>query len=53
MRFPLMPEASPQVAGTATGRIWQRVTLQWEWLGGFVDREEVPAEAASRASRAA
>jgi len=53
IRFPLMPEASPQVAGTATRRIWQRVTLQWEWLGGFVDRDEVPAEVASHTSQAA
>jgi glycerol-3-phosphate dehydrogenase (NAD(P)+) len=53
MRFPLMPEASPQVAGTATQRVWQRVTLQWEWLGGFVDRDEAPAEVVSHMSRAA
>ena len=53
MRFPLMPEASPQVAGTATQRVWQRVTLQWEWLGGFVDRDEAPAEVVSHISRAA
>lgn len=53
MRFPLMPQASPQVAATATDRVWQRVTLQWEWLGGFVDRDEAPDEVASHASAAA
>ena len=54
MRFPLMPEASPQVAGTATQRVWQRVTLQWEWLGGFVDRDDPSTEVvASHASQAA
>jgi 1-acyl-sn-glycerol-3-phosphate acyltransferase len=54
LRFPLMPEASPQIAGTATRRIWQRVTLQWEWLGGFVDRDDHSAEVlAPHASQAA
>ncbi len=54
MRFPLMPEASPQVAGTATQRVWQRVTLQWEWLGGFVDRDDPSTEVvALHASQAA
>jgi 1-acyl-sn-glycerol-3-phosphate acyltransferase len=53
IRFPMMPEASPAVAGTATGRVWQRVTLQWEWLGGFVDRDEGSAEVDSHTSQAA
>jgi len=53
MRFPVMPEASPQVAGTATRRVWQRVTLQWEWLGGAVDHDEPAVEVASHTSQAA
>jgi 1-acyl-sn-glycerol-3-phosphate acyltransferase len=54
LRFPLMPEASPQVAATATRRVWQRVTLQWGWLGGFVDRDDHSAEVVtSHASQAA
>jgi hypothetical protein len=49
-----MPEASPQVAATATRRVWQRVTLQWEWLGGFVDRDDHSADVvAPPASQAA
>ena len=53
LRFPQVPEASPQVAGIATERVWQRVTLQWEWLGGFVDRDQASTEVAPHASRAA
>lgn len=26
--------ATPALAGAVLDRIWQRVTLQWEWLGG-------------------
>jgi glycerol-3-phosphate dehydrogenase (NAD(P)+) len=53
MRFPTMPDASPQVAATVTGRVWQRVSLQWEWLGGRVDHDPVPAAVLGRATRAA
>ena len=53
MRFPTMPEASPQVAATVTGRVWQRVSLQWEWLGGYVHNDPVPAAVVGRATRAA
>jgi 1-acyl-sn-glycerol-3-phosphate acyltransferase len=53
MRFPVMPIASPQVAATATRRIWQRVTLQWEWLGGAVDHDQTTVEIAPHTSRAA
>ena len=53
MRFPLMPQASPQVAGTATRRVWQRITLQWEWLGGYVSREAGDRELSPTTSRAA
>jgi glycerol-3-phosphate dehydrogenase (NAD(P)+) len=53
IRFPVMPQASQQVAATATRRIWQRVTLQWEWLGGAVDHDEAVIEVASHTSQAA
>ena len=34
LTFPHVPEASPALAATVTDRIWPRVMLQWEWLGG-------------------
>lgn len=53
LRFPMMPVASPQVAATVTGRVWQRISLQWEWLGGHAGDDQVPAAVAEPASRAA
>jgi 1-acyl-sn-glycerol-3-phosphate acyltransferase len=35
LRFPRVPEASPQLAQAVTDRIWPCVMLQWEWLGGL------------------
>lgn len=34
LRFPLVPEPSPKLAGMVMDRIWRCVNLQWEWLGG-------------------
>ena len=35
LRFPHVPDASPNLAGAVTDRIWPCVMLQWEWLGGL------------------
>ncbi len=35
LRFPQVPDASPQLATAVTARIWPCVMLQWEWLGGL------------------
>jgi 1-acyl-sn-glycerol-3-phosphate acyltransferase len=35
LRFPQVPDASPQLAAAVTARIWPCVMLQWEWLGGL------------------
>ena len=35
LTFPTVAEASPQLAGAVTDRIWPCVMLQWEWLGGL------------------
>jgi glycerol-3-phosphate dehydrogenase (NAD(P)+) len=35
LRFPQVDNASPALAGAVTERIWPRVMLQWEWLGGL------------------
>jgi 1-acyl-sn-glycerol-3-phosphate acyltransferase len=32
--FPTVEQPSPGIAATVTERIWARVSLQWEWLGG-------------------
>lgn len=34
LTFPKVENASPQLAGAVTDRIWPCVMLQWEWLGG-------------------
>ncbi len=34
LRFPLVQDPSPALAGAVTDRIWRCVMLQWEWLGG-------------------
>ena len=35
LRFPMVEQASPALAGAVTDRIWPCVMLQWEWLGGM------------------
>jgi glycerol-3-phosphate dehydrogenase (NAD(P)+) len=35
LRFPIVENASPALAGAVTDRIWPMVMLQWEWLGGL------------------
>jgi 1-acyl-sn-glycerol-3-phosphate acyltransferase len=35
LRFPVVEDASPALAGAVTDRIWPCVMLQWEWLGGM------------------
>jgi glycerol-3-phosphate dehydrogenase (NAD(P)+) len=32
--FPTVERPSPALAGAVTERVWARVSLQWEWLGG-------------------
>jgi glycerol-3-phosphate dehydrogenase (NAD(P)+) len=32
--FPVAPSPSPALAAAVTERIWARIGLQWEWLGG-------------------
>jgi 1-acyl-sn-glycerol-3-phosphate acyltransferase len=34
LRFPLVEDPSPQLAGAVNERVWPMVQLQWEWLGG-------------------
>lgn len=34
LSFPHVADPSPELAGAVTDRIWPRVMLQWEWLGG-------------------
>lgn len=36
LRFGPVRDAAPAHAAGATGRIWECVALQWEWLGGVV-----------------
>ena len=35
LRFPVVEDPSPALAGAVTDRIWPCVMLQWEWLGGL------------------
>jgi glycerol-3-phosphate dehydrogenase (NAD(P)+) len=35
LRFPVVAQPSPALAGAVTDRIWPCVMLQWEWLGGL------------------
>jgi glycerol-3-phosphate dehydrogenase (NAD(P)+) len=35
LRFPVVENPSPSLAGAVTERIWPCVMLQWEWLGGL------------------
>ncbi len=40
-RLPRTADVSPSLAAAATGRIWECVSLQWEWLGGQVPPRRV------------
>lgn len=53
--FPTVQCPSPAIATTVTERIWTRVRLQWEWLGGAsaVPGELRYPEAAKRPARVA
>jgi 1-acyl-sn-glycerol-3-phosphate acyltransferase len=35
LTFPRVEAPAPQLAAAVTDRIWPRVMLQWEWLGGL------------------
>lgn len=39
LRFPPEANPSPADAAAATARIWSRVTLQWDWLGGAMPEQ--------------
>jgi glycerol-3-phosphate dehydrogenase (NAD(P)+) len=48
LRFPTVsPNPSPALAAAVTERIWARVSLQWEWLGGVPSIRHEPARAHS------
>jgi glycerol-3-phosphate dehydrogenase (NAD(P)+) len=57
--FPIVEEPSPALAATVTERVWARVSLQWEWLGGIAAvrsmprRSQRPRERLEREARAA
>ena len=34
LRFPTLEDPSVALAATVTERVWARIALQWEWLGG-------------------
>jgi glycerol-3-phosphate dehydrogenase (NAD(P)+) len=34
VRFPTLASPSPALAAAVTERVWARIALQWEWLGG-------------------
>jgi glycerol-3-phosphate dehydrogenase (NAD(P)+) len=53
LRFPRIENPSPALAGAVTKRIWPHVVLQWEWLGGSVDRAECAQDAAGPAAESA
>lgn len=49
LRFPTVTEPSPKLAAGMTRRIWACVSLQWEWLGGEIDRIEIDGRAPGEA----
>jgi len=51
LRFPLVPEPSPKLAGMVMERIWTCVNLQWEWLGGVPARLAEHEDATRRGER--
>ncbi len=55
LRFPVVEQPSPALAGAVVERIWPMVALQWEWLGGAPppDRLEAATERPALAGRAA
>lgn len=42
LTFPLTAEPSKRLAGAVTERIWPCVELQWDWLGGAMERRLPP-----------
>ncbi len=48
LRFPTVPSPSPALGAAVTERIWARVSLQWEWLGGVPSPRHEPARARPR-----
>jgi 1-acyl-sn-glycerol-3-phosphate acyltransferase len=40
MQFPTVEHCSPALAAGVTDRIWARVNLRWEWLGGAASQRE-------------
>jgi glycerol-3-phosphate dehydrogenase (NAD(P)+) len=48
LRFATAPNPSPALAAAATERIWARVSLQWEWLGGVPSTRHEPSRARPR-----
>jgi glycerol-3-phosphate dehydrogenase (NAD(P)+) len=56
--FPTTQSPSPALAATVTERVWARISLQWEWLGGsapVAERESThaPESRHAREARAA
>jgi 1-acyl-sn-glycerol-3-phosphate acyltransferase len=49
LRFPNVQGPSPALAATVTERVWARVSLQWEWLGGAPSPCHEPVRARARA----
>jgi hypothetical protein len=52
MRFPQVSEPSPALALAVTERVWDCVSLQWEWLGGEVAQRPERERPAGRPSAA-
>jgi glycerol-3-phosphate dehydrogenase (NAD(P)+) len=48
LRFPSAQPPTPALSAAVTERIWARVSLQWEWLGGAPSVRHEPAQARSR-----
>jgi glycerol-3-phosphate dehydrogenase (NAD(P)+) len=48
LRYPQLENPSPARAGAVTERIWARVVVQWDWLGGAMPE---PAYAPTRVER--
>ena len=42
LRFPAVQSPTPALAAATTERVWTRVTLQWEWLGGVGSQRRSP-----------
>jgi glycerol-3-phosphate dehydrogenase (NAD(P)+) len=50
LAFPAAQHPSPAVGAAVTERIWARVSLQWEWLGGAPSPRRAPVRAWSPGS---